>query len=275
MKNITILLLLVMMFSLSGCVSTAPVQDSTEQPVVTETPPVIQPEVTPEPEPKPQTGYAVTADLIFEIAEAMQKVITDLAQTTDKTPYGKFGDPINGMFKVFSSFTLTNTRKLSEAPKDMDGVLTFWKEDMHSADAQLFHDAPHNYRITGTYYLSERKFEIICRYDPETGALQAMCSDNGNIRDTLEFVPLGGDRYALLNLVGDGNPDIAYADYEKVIVTYRDGKILEFHYASMFTARAYRCIYPNGPNLDESWFDEDYYIKITKEITYDGTKLTY
>jgi len=274
MKNITVWLLIVIVLSLSGCVSTVPVQDNTGEPVTVETPEASTSSKTePTPESVPQTGYAVTADLIFEIAEGMQKIIVDLTPDIKRVPYGTSGDPINGNFKVFQNFYMMNTRGLSEVQADMDGVLTFWKETMHVADAQLIHDAPYNYRLTGTYFRSENTFEIICRYDPETGALQAICNDNGALRDTFEFVPLGGDRYALLNLI-DG-PNLVHADYEKAIVTYRDGKILDFHYSSLFIASKYRCIYPDGQKLDETWFAEDYWKNITMEITYDGTKLTY
>ena len=268
MKNIAILLLIVMIFSLSGCVTTEPVQDSTGQPVVTETP---TPEPTPEP--APQTGYAVTTDLIFEIIEAKRKVITDLTADKKRDSYGGFGDPINGNYLMFTSFFLTNTKELSEKQADMDGVLTYWKDKLRVADAQLFHDAPHNYRLTGTWPQQNEAFEVICRYDPDTGALQAMCNQNGRLRDSLEFKPLGDNRYALQHYSGSTAANAS--DYEKALITYKDGKILDFHYRSLFITSKYRCIYPDGQGLDKSWIKEDNVLNETMEITYDGSKLTY
>lgn len=150
----------------------------------------------------------------------------------------------------------------------MDGVLYQWKERFGVKDAQLFHDSPHDYKLTGTWPESDDSFEIHCQYDLDTGAFQALCNENGKLRDSMEFKPLGGDRFALQHYDRDSG-------YEKALATYRDGEILGFHYVSLMIGRAYRCIYPDGQGLDEAWLNEDSAVNYIIVIIYDGSKLFY
>lgn len=295
LKIIAVLLLLAVGTSLAGCNTTgsvwkgvkgslppvpaktspAPSPSPEQKPDDGSSKPVVapeqskQPEATREPKSAMQKGYASTADLIFEIADEMQKVMVDLAPTDVRRAPGGFGDPVySNNYKVFMSFFLMNTKDLNEDQAKMDEVLYRWKEKLGCKDAQIFHDSPHHYRLTGTWPQSDDTFEIHCLYDEHTGALQVLCNENEKLRESVEFKPLGSGRFALQRYDG-------YSGYEKALVTYRNGKIFDFHYASLFMATKYRCIYPDGQGLDTAWLDEDSEISYIAEIRYDGTELSY
>lgn len=274
-KIVACVLFVAMAVSLAGCVTLTRIPDHSATPVSTETietqrTPGIPnpspetgavssvagnelPEATPEPEPEPTSGYETAAAFIMEMTEAMQTALTDDSNVNAKPP------------KVFVSFFLTHAKGLSEDTANMDEVLHTWKEKFRCKDAQLFHDSPHDYMLTGTWPNSDDKFDIHCRYAPETGALQMLCDQNGKLRESVEFKPLGNDSFAL-----------QYHDsgYEKAIITYKGGQILAFHYGEIWRPHAYRSIYPDGQGLDDKWLYEDSAADYGTELIYDGTKLT-
>lgn len=125
-KIIAILLFMTMLISLTGCSTVEHLPDRAEEPAepaetrFTPSPVPEQesdgdalsevpreqyqpPEATPEPEPASLTGYAATADMIFEITGAMQKTVKDLTLENPHAPAG-FGDPVNSQYKMFTSF---------------------------------------------------------------------------------------------------------------------------------------------------------------------------
>lgn len=82
-----------------------------------------------------------------------------------------------------------------------------------------------------------------------------------------EFVPLGGDKYAIQTL------------FECGIVEYKDGKIISFIYSLKKRDKALAyvinkdCIYPNGQGTGETWVSKNGEDSYEQFISFRGINL--
>ncbi len=169
-------------------------------------------------------------------------------------------------FSMLSSADMAFTSILCEDRAKMDQVVETW-EVYGCTEVKLKHDAANDYVLTGKRAGMEDPFNIHCAYSPDKDSLRILDINGAEKVELLEFVPLGGDKYAFQTL------------YERGIVGYRDGKVTSFIYSLRPRTKetAYDpdadSIYPVGSGVDESWVSklgEDAYEQF---ITYDGTRL--
>lgn len=210
------------------------------------------------------TNYAEAYALMDSMRGAMQTLLDQAVTRNNNAHPGD--DPQNTdsvIALVFGSIKMAFTSTLSEDEAARDAILPAL-DMMGMKGAKAVRNAAHDYTMTGT---DARGGALVLSavYDPASGALRMTAAVDGKHSEFFEFVPLGGDRYAL------------QSDRERAVVTFRDGKLLSFTYTVSDKNTAYSQtgdgIYPSGGPVDESWaapLGEDGY---EQYFDYDGATI--
>ncbi len=212
--------------------------------------------------------YAGACTRIDAIVKAVDKLVNKPVLIYQKSlPADDPGRNIASIsFSMLSSADMAFTSILCEDQAKMDQVVETW-EMYGCTDVKLKHDAANDYVLTGKRAGMEDPFSIHCVYSPDKDSLRIVDINGGEKAEMLEFIPLGGDKYAFQTL------------YERGIVEYRDGKVTSLTYSASIRTKesAYDSeadgIFPDGKGVDDTWVSklgEDAYEQF---ITFDGSKL--
>ena len=210
------------------------------------------------------TDYKSAAGLILEIGEAMNAFYDQIATKHGQTH--KSGDPgsvDNVIVNMLDSMGLAITSGFCEDQVMLDAIQTMLTGYLGYTKAEIARNAPNNYILnaTGGNGISSEYNGI---YDPGTGSLKMTNTEGGKIVEFVEFVPLGGNKYAYRS------------ERQKAVVEYSAGRILSFAFASNNQAGDYSAdvIYPSGNGADESWVTRGGPESYDQCIIFDGAKVS-
>lgn len=224
--------------------------------------------VEPSPAPVKYTrDFAGAYSQIKAICTALDKLVNKPVLLYDKTlPNNDPKRLDNISFSLLMSGDLSFLAVLCEDQTKLDAIVQAW-EMFGCTDVKLKHNAANDYTLTGKRAGLDTSFEIHCAYSPEKGSLLLLDKDGGEVVELYEFVPLGGDKYAIQTL------------YERCIIEYKDGKIISFIYSRNKTDKALAYditkdgIYPNGQGTGEAWVLKNGEDSYEQSISFSGNKL--
>lgn len=212
------------------------------------------------------SDYASAVKQVSALRKALNTLVNNTVLTHDKSaPADKNFSAEFISFNMINSGNLEFTGYLSEDEAGRDAITQIWTA-LGVTDMKAERTAAHTYKLTGIRAGMTTPFLIRCAFDPSSGSLQLMENDGDRVIELIEFVPISGDTYAF------------QTNFERAIVTYRDGKITAFTYSLLKSAET-EGYDPDADGIytkdgfDEAWVKsagEDLYEQL---ITYDGTVL--
>lgn len=233
-KFLAILLTLLLVFSLAACKG-----GSADPATADDSGASTQPDAG-GPASAPGNSYAAAYELYYAITTAMNVAFDGVvdphnaALQVENETYWSDPDYYSGIFLPFLSIDIAYTATFEE--DNWAGISASLQQGLSwfdLTDVVVERTAANSYRLAyrGSYTDTETwestegvYFESLCQYDPGTGALRfAMYAEPGGVRalqSLIQFVPLGGDRYALISRS------------ERAVVEYKDGVVTAFDYGN-------------------------------------------
>lgn len=206
--------------------------------------------------------YAGACKQIDVIKKALNTLVNRAVLTHDKSAAeDKNFSTAFISFNMLTSGNLSFTSYLSENEKDRDTLAIIWT-GLGVSDMKVERTDTHTYELTGKRAGMEAPFLIRCAFSPSSGALRLVETNDDRVDDLLEFVPLGGEKFAF------------QTKSERAVVTYKDGKITAFSYSLLqsetgeYSPDADSIFDRSG--LDEAWVMASGEERFSQRVTYDG-----
>ena len=170
-------------------------------------------------------SYADAYDFHTGMVEKMTSLVTRSAEANNERleealPSGYASDPTywSPFFLPFVSISMAYTSSLGSSSSNAGTIMVY--QMFGGDDVKCNETGNGKYEITYTDSDSV-PIRVLAEFDQPTGSMRFVEYSDGKLSEFLEFVGLGGDRYAVQD------------DQCRAIITYKNGEVTDFSFAQL------------------------------------------